>query len=163
MYKNMWFRDAWSVKHILVNMDPNHWNIKNYYDVLGPGGLCMAKNERRNGERLRSRNTFQFRKIHTGGDDNDLQNMDGLLVDYSTAGIRFVTCEQLAKNTSLLIQLNLDGLDCDEVDWRQLWETGNAESLNVVGSVMWCLASDHEPGRFEVGTRFIRKAEEKID
>lgn len=155
----MWFRDARSVKHILRNLYADHWNDKFYYDVLRPGGLCMKRDERRNGERVRSQNTFQFKKIHAGG--SGPQSIDGLLVDYSAAGIRFVTNEQLEKNTSLFIQLNLDGLDCDIVDWRQLWETGSAESLNVIGSVMWCLASDHESGRFEVGTRFIRKAEEQ--
>jgi len=116
----------------------------------------MEDNERRKRVRVSSRYNFRFRKIED--DSNAPPNIDGLMVDYSAAGIRFVTDEQLEKNTTLLIQLELNKMNCDVVDWRQLWETGSADCLYVIGSVMWCLASDHESGDFEIGTRFTRKA-----
>jgi hypothetical protein len=68
---------------------------------------------------------------------------------------------QSKKNTSLFIQLDLDVLDNDAVDWRSIWETGEAASLNIIGSVMWCLANKNEPNVFEVGMRFTKKAIEQ--
>lgn len=119
----------------------------------------MGKNERRECTRTNRQCAFQFEKI--GADGSKQLPADGMLVDYSIAGIRFTTKEQLEKNTPLLIQFDLDVFENDAEDWRHLWEAGDATSLKVVGSVMWCLASKNEPGEFEVGTRFVAINREK--
>ena len=116
----------------------------------------MKKQEKRQEIRISWQKTFQFAKIAAGTDHKP--NIDGILVDYSLAGIRFITNEPLDKNTPLLITLDLAGLGNNAADWRTLWETGSADQLNVIGSVMWCLVSDHKFGKYEVGTRFTKRA-----
>lgn len=120
----------------------------------------MKKKERRKETRINRKNIFQFKIVDAHQSDSLIMN--GMLIDYSVAGIRFMTDEQLDKNISLFIQLNLDDLSNDDMDWRDLWETGNETYLNVIGSVMWCLASDLELGKFEIGTRFTQKTLEKL-
>jgi hypothetical protein len=115
--------------------------------------------DRRESERISKENTFQFAKLQNGNIGQ--LNSEGSMIDYSVAGLRFATNEPLEKNTALLIQLNLDDLDNDEVDWKTLWETGDAESLKIIGSVMWCMASKLESNIFEVGMRFTQKAAEQ--
>ncbi|MFT5700145.1 MAG: hypothetical protein ACI8ZB_003016 [Desulforhopalus sp.] len=112
----------------------------------------MATIERRKEIRINKHNTFQFTTAQ-----GDQVASQGLLVDYSAAGIRFLTDEPVDKNISLLIQLNLNEFDNDDINWRDLWETGEEPYLNVIGSVMWCLATNQESGKFEVGTRFTQK------
>jgi PilZ domain len=116
----------------------------------------MEGNERRESVRISKKNTFQFKKYENGS--TSLSAVEGLMLDYSAAGLRFETGEPLEKNTSLFIQLDLDALGNDAVDWRNIWETGDAVSLNVIGSVMWCLANKNESNVFEVGMRFTQKA-----
>ncbi len=120
----------------------------------------MENRERRKDIRFNKQNIFQFKIVHAGLSDPLV--MEGLLIDYSAAGIRFMTDAQLDKNISLSIQIDLDALSNDDMDWKALWETGNDAYLNVIGSVMWCLASGHEVGKFEVGTRFTQKALDKL-
>ena len=120
----------------------------------------MKNKERRKKNRINKKITFLFKTVLANRSDSVIKN--GLLIDYSIAGIRFMADEQLDKNISLFIQLNPDELSNDDMDWRNLWETGNEAYLNVIGSVMWCLASDHELGKFEIGTRFTQKTLEKL-
>ena len=120
----------------------------------------MKNKERRKEIRFNKQNTFQFKIVQA--DLNDPLIKEGLLIDYSAAGIRFMTDEKLDKNLSLLIQIDLGGLGNDDVDWRSFWETDNEEYLNVIGSVMWCLASSQAAGKFEVGTRFTQKSLEQF-
>ena len=115
--------------------------------------------DRRESERINKENIFQFSKLQDGNIGQ--LSIEGSMIDYSVAGLRFVTDEPLEKNTALLIQLNLEDLDSDAVDWKTLWETGDAESLNIIGLVMWCLASNLESNAFEVGMRFTQKAVEQ--
>ena len=116
-------------------------------------------NERREADRIEKENEFHYTKVKV--DDISAQSVKGSMLDYSVAGLRFVTAEPLEKNTSLLIQLDLAAFDGDGVDWKTLWETGDAASLNIIGSVMWCLASKVESNVFEVGMRFTQKAVEQ--
>ena len=120
----------------------------------------MKNKERRKETRINKKITFQFKIVPANLSKSEIMN--GLLIDYSVAGIRFMADEQLDKNISLFIQLNPDDLSSDNMDWRNLWETGNETYLNVIGSVMWCLASEHEFGKFEIGTRFTQKTFEKL-
>jgi hypothetical protein len=116
----------------------------------------MSKNERRKGHRKNKQFAFQFKTIGTDG--NNLGPVDGVLIDYSVAGIRFVTSEQLGKNTALLIDLEFDNFGSACKEWRTLWQENEAKSLQVIGSVMWCQENKQKSGEFEVGTRFIEKA-----
>ena len=79
------------------------------------------------------------------------------MIDYSVAGLRFETDLPLEKRTPLFIQRDLDVLDSDATGWRSIWETGEAASLSIVGSVMWCIANKNESNVFEVGMRFLQK------
>lgn len=119
----------------------------------------MQNNERRESVRIRKKNTFQFKKLENG--TTSPLSVEGLIIDYSVAGLRFETDVPLEKKTSLFIQLDLDVLDSDAVDWRGIWETGEAASLNIIGSVMWCIANKNESNVFEVGMRFTQKALER--
>jgi PilZ domain len=119
------------------------------------GEFYMAKNERRKGNRKNRQFAFQFKMI--GEDGNKAQPFGGILVDYSIAGIRFMTGEQLQKNAALLIEIDFESFDAETKDWRSLWETGDDPSLKVIGSVMWCQENKHKSGEFEVGTRFVEK------
>jgi len=116
----------------------------------------MEPIERRQEIRINNHNTFQFKTTQNG--QAAQTTSQGLLVDYSAAGIRFITDEPVGKNISLLIQLDLNDFNNDDINWRDLWDTGEEPYLNVIGSVMWCLASDNESGKYEVGTRFTQKA-----
>lgn len=116
-------------------------------------------NERREVDRIEKENEFHYTKVKV--DDIGAQSLKGSMLDYSVAGLRFVTDEPLEKNTSLLIQLDLAAFDGDGVDWKTLWETGDAATLSIIGSVMWCLASKVESNAFEVGMRFTQKAVEQ--
>ena len=115
----------------------------------------MENDERRQCSRVNQQGTFQFRKC--GEDEVTGMMLDGQLIDYSLAGIRFVTNERLEKNTSLLIELDLDHFQEDTKEWRRLWQTKESEYLNVIGSVMWCRWDADRSGEFEVGTRFVEK------
>ncbi len=119
----------------------------------------MQKNERRETTRTNGDGLFQFRKFENGKSSE--QQVTVSMVDYSIAGLRFVTDEPLEKNTSLLVRLDLASLGDETGDWRVLWETGNADSLNIIGSVMWCLASKSDAKAYEVGMRFTGKASEQ--
>lgn len=116
----------------------------------------MANNERRKGIRKNKKFVFQFNKI--GEEDSKSHPIDGTLIDYSIAGIRFVTREQLQKNTALLIELDFAKLGTETKNWRNLWDEYEAASLRVIGSVMWCQENTQTSGEFEVGTRFVEKA-----
>lgn len=118
----------------------------------------MAKNERRKGGRKNRQFAFQFKMI--GEDGNKAHPVGGVLIDYSIAGIRFMTREQLQKNTALLIELEFESFGAETTDWRNLWEEGEASCLKVIGSVMWCQENKHKTGEFEVGTRFVEKAQQ---
>lgn len=119
----------------------------------------METNERRELVRVNKEKAFQFKKLQEG--NTSARSVEGVMLDYSVAGLRFETDEPLEKNTSLFIQLDLAVLDSDAVNWRGIWETGDALSLNVIGSVMWCLASKKDSNIFEVGMRFTQKATEQ--
>lgn len=116
----------------------------------------MEHQERRKESRIKKQSDFRYKIVPADASDSPV--IDGRLVDYSAAGIRFTTELRLEKNARLLIQLDPDNLSTDATDWRQLWETGDGDYLHVIGTVMWCLASAQESGRFEVGARFLRKA-----
>jgi len=118
----------------------------------------MATNERRSKERRRGKGQVVFQFATIGEDGRRAGPTHGLLLDYSLAGIRFVTDEQLRKNTELLIELDFSGLGKDSEEWRARWEEQEAERLKVIGSVMWCQEKKDRAGRFEVGTRFLEKA-----
>jgi len=119
----------------------------------------METNERRESVRINKKRAFQFTQIQEG--DTSTHSVEGVMLDYSIAGLRFETDEPLEKNTSLFVQLDLNILDNDAVNLKSTWETGDAVSLNVIGSVMWCLASEKESNIFEVGMRFTQKAKEQ--
>ena len=119
------------------------------------GELYMT-NERRKGARKNRQFAFQFNKI--GREDSKPDPVGGILIDYSIAGIRFVTEEHLEKNTTLLIELDFKNFGSETMDWRNLWEEREATSLKVIGTVMWCQENKRTSGEFEVGTRFIEKA-----
>jgi hypothetical protein len=116
----------------------------------------MAENERRNGDRKNRQFAFQFKKI--GEEGGQAHSAGGVLIDYSVAGIRFLTGEQLGKNTALLIELDFESFGREMMNWRKLWDEGDASCLKVIGSVMWCLESKQKVGEYEVGTRFVEKA-----
>jgi hypothetical protein len=116
----------------------------------------MSGNERRSSRRTKKQVVFQFAAI--GEDGRRAGPAHGLLLDYSFAGIRFVTAEQLGKNTALHIELEFAGLGKDGEEWRSAWGAGEEERLAVIGSVMWCQEAADRTGQFEVGTRFIEKA-----
>lgn len=119
----------------------------------------MENNERRESVRIKKKRAFQFTRIQEG--DTSTHSVEGVMLDYSIAGLRFETDEPLEKNTSLFVHLDLNILDNDAVKLKSTWETGDAVSLNVIGSVMWCFASENEPNIFEVGMRFTQKAKEQ--
>ena len=116
----------------------------------------MEKNERRKGARKTGKFAFRFKKI--GEEGRKGPAIDGTLIDYSIAGIRFVTREQLQKNTALVIELDFEKFGYETKNWRSLWDEYEAASLQVIGSVMWCQQNKQIPGEFEVGTRFVEKA-----
>ncbi len=119
----------------------------------------MVNRERRKEIRINQHNTFQFTIAHSSPVDLTCPpTMSGQLVDYSAAGIRFITNARLDKNVSINIRLNLDSFDNEAIDWRDLWQTGDEPYLNVIGSVMWCLNNKEDSNKFEVGTRFTQKA-----
>ncbi|MFT5730615.1 MAG: hypothetical protein ACI8PB_004801 [Desulforhopalus sp.] len=119
----------------------------------------METNERRESVRINKKRAFQFTKLQEG--DTSTHSVEGVMLDYSIAGLRFETDEPLEKNTALFVHLDLNILDNDAVNLKSTWETGDAVSLNVIGSVMWCLASENESNIFEVGMRFTQKAIEQ--
>lgn len=118
----------------------------------------MATNERRGKERKKGKGQVVFQFATIGEDGRRAGPAHGLLLDYSLAGMRFVTDEQLRKNTELLIELDFSGLGKDTAEWRRRWEEQEAERLQVIGAVMWCEEQKDRAGRFEVGTRFLEKA-----
>lgn len=119
----------------------------------------METIERRESVRINKKRAFQFTRLQEG--DTHTHSVDGVMLDYSIAGLRFETDEPLEKNTSLFVHLDLNVLDNDAVNLKSTWETGDAVSLNVIGSVMWCLASENDSNLFEVGMRFTQKAKEQ--
>jgi hypothetical protein len=119
-------------------------------------GVFMEKNERRKGVRNAGEFAFRFKKIGEKGRKGPVT--DGTLIDYSIAGIRFVTGERLEKNTALEIELDFEKFGYETKNWRSLWDEYEATSLQVIGSVMWCQQNKQIPGEFEVGTRFVEKA-----
>lgn len=118
----------------------------------------MATNERRGKKRSKGKGQVVFQFAQLGEDGRRIGPAHGLLLDYSLAGIRFVTDEQLRKNTELMIELEFAGLGQDTEEWRARWEERDAERLKVIASVMWCQEQKGRAGQFEVGTRFLEKA-----
>ena len=118
----------------------------------------MATEERRVKQRTKGKGRVEFQFVTIGEDGRRAGPAHGLLLDYSLAGIRFATDEQLRKNSELLIELEFAGLGKDMDEWRWRWEEQDAERLKVIASVMWCQENKGRVGEFEVGTRFLEKA-----
>jgi hypothetical protein len=139
--------------------DSTHKNIHlaKTSEIIQFEELYMTKIERRKEIRISQGTTFKFDIAQP--ETPPQLTKEGHLVDYSIAGIRFITDTPLEKNISLLLQLDLANFKDEGVDWRKLWDTGTEKYLNMIGSVMWCLAQDGDTGKFEVGTRFSHKAQ----
>jgi hypothetical protein len=55
----------------------------------------MQNNERRESVRMSKKNTFPFKKLENG--IKSLLTVEGLMIDYSVAGLRFETDEPIEK------------------------------------------------------------------
>ncbi len=85
------------------------------------------------------------------------------MLDFSAAGIRFVSDKPLEKNSRLRIRLDPKQIDEGSSEWFRLWDVQKDDQLNMQGKVMWCMASGSDEGGYEIGTCFVGKLDDLED
>lgn len=113
----------------------------------------MGQDERRKFQRQKKQSVISFYVVGDKGKDKDIE---AVVIDSSKAGVRFRVKNSLPKNAKIYIKL-------DSEEWGEeltyfCKDTGLG-LVEMIGSVMWCLESQHAPGEFEVGTRFVGQVE----
>ncbi len=109
----------------------------------------MGKDDRRKYARFSKQCVVNFQIIASSNRENEQE--EGVVLDYSKGGVKFSAPRYLKKNTKVFIRLRSE-------DWGDgftvVCQEENADLLEIIGSVMWCMESQERPGEFEVGTQF---------
>jgi hypothetical protein len=80
----------------------------------------------------------------------------GLILDLSGGGLRFLSSRRWVKDDQLLMKLDFAGWRIDGGACVRLGNTGHCSSMLVIGSVMWSAETAQED-QFEVGVRFTAR------
>ena len=110
------------------------------------------KRERRRHERLKK----NFKMRYSLADevfDTDFTSK-GEIIDISAGGVRFLSPDELTKNTQLVILLQFQGWNVQDENWFQTGDRNDHGELAVIGVVMWSDTSRNKAGCYEVGVRF---------
>ena len=110
------------------------------------------KRERRLHERLKKKFNMRYSLADEVLDTNFAS--EGEIIDISAGGVRFLSPEELKKNTQLAILLQFQGWNVQDENWFQTDDKNDHGELAVVGVVMWSDASQNKTGYYEVGVRF---------
>jgi c-di-GMP-binding flagellar brake protein YcgR len=87
--------------------------------------------------------------------------LEGVLLDISSGGLRFLANNPLEINTQLVIVLQFPGwLNADE-HWLPAGDNGETGVLQALGQVLRVQASQNEPGKYEIGVQFSSQLQEK--
>ena len=78
----------------------------------------------------------------------------GEIIDISAGGVRFLSPDELTKNTQLVILLQFQGWNVQDENWFQTGDRNDHGELAVIGVVMWSDTSRNKAGCYEVGVRF---------
>jgi hypothetical protein len=118
------------------------------------GEAGVGKDDRRQFVRQARQSIVHFQIIESNGHSVD---KEGMMKDCSVGGIRFSAREPLGKNTRISIKF-------DSEEWGKdltvVYKDPKHSLLDVIGSVMWCLESQENPGEYEIGTQFIDEVEQ---
>ncbi len=113
------------------------------------GACYMGKDDRRKYARYSKQCIINFQIIESSSQANEQE--EAVVLDYSKGGVRFSAPRYLKKNTKVFIKLKSD-------DWGDgitvICQEENADLLEIIGSVMWCMESQERPGEYEIGTQF---------
>ena len=110
------------------------------------------KRERRRHERLTKKFSMRYSLADEVLDTNFAS--EGEIIDISAGGVRFLSPEELTKNTQLAILLQFQGWNVQNENWFQTDNKNDHGELAVIGVVMWSDASRNKTGYYEVGVRF---------
>ncbi|THB79056.1 MAG: PilZ domain-containing protein [Desulfobulbaceae bacterium] len=127
---------------------------------VGNDGGAMEQ-DRRKATRTPCNRTFQFERLEQ--DSGAYDSRHGVMLDFSAAGIRFVSDKPLEKNSRLRIRLDPKQIDEGSSEWFRLWDVQKDDQLNMQGKVMWCMASGSDEGGYEIGTCFVGKLDDLED
>ncbi len=109
----------------------------------------MGKDDRRKYARYSKQCVINFQIVEAS--DQKKEQEKGVVLDYSKGGVRFSAPRYLSKNTKVFIKIKSD-------DWGEgitvVCQEENADLLEIIGSVMWCMENPEKPGEFEIGTQF---------
>ncbi len=115
----------------------------------------MGEDDRRKFKRKKRQSVISFHLIEEKGKD---KTQEGIVVDCSQGGVRFKSKKSIDKNTRIYIKLDSEDWG-DELTYFCKDTDSEIGLVEVIGSVMWCLENENNPGEFEVGTRFIGQIE----
>lgn len=109
---------------------------------------------RRRYERLMREIPFKYEIIENGGSAEADQARNGLILDVSAAGVRFLSMELLARDTELAVELDLRELS--QEDCRKYFPNlgDYEEPVKLRGKVIWSTATAMED-EYEVGAQFL--------
>ncbi|MFO7760450.1 MAG: PilZ domain-containing protein [Thermodesulfobacteriota bacterium] len=113
---------------------------------------------RRQYERFMREIPFQYAIItERDGYSKAEEWQNGLILDISAGGVRFLTMEMITKNSVLAIELDLRDLFKENCQ-NYLPDIGDYEGpVQIKGRVMWSTATAME-NEYEVGVQFIENA-----
>ena len=110
------------------------------------------KRERRRHERLKKKFKIRY-SLADEVFDTDFAS-EAEIIDISAGGVRFLSPEELTKDTQLAILLQFQGWDVQNETWLPTGDSKDRGDLAVIGVVMWSDASPHKAGCYEIGVRF---------
>ena len=110
------------------------------------------KRERRHHERLKKKFNIRY-SLADEVLDADFTS-EGEIIDISAGGVRFLSPEELTKNTQLAILLQFQGWNVQDENWFQTDDKNDHGELAVIGVVMWSDASRNKTGYYEIVIRF---------
>ena len=110
--------------------------------------------ERRRYNRIDKEFTFSYTVL----DDLARATLEqqGLILDISGGGVRFLSSRRWMKNDQLLMKLDFAGWRIEGGACMRIGNNGHCSSMLVIGSVMWSAETAQEE-QFEVGVRFTAR------
>lgn len=117
-----------------------------------------GRGERRKHPRLDKIITMRYQKLESLSEKTPYE--EGVLLDISSGGLRFLSNGPLAINSQLVIVLQFPGWLNDNGRWELAGNTGETGALQALGQVLRVQASPAEPGKYEIGVRFSAQLQE---
>ena len=108
--------------------------------------------ERREYERLDR--DFRVSYCRSGNISHHALDRNADLLDIGGGGMRFLAEELLEEKTQLILEVEFSGWQVDDEEWTATGSSDDSGLLRVIATVMRCVESRTQIGKYEVGVCF---------